>query len=100
MAKHKLFHSVSVRNAYRTIVDFYHVRTAATSDILSVSGISLCHPKILFRNQFSYCHAREKCSVACMNPVVLIKVSTRVVNWHTSNILGYREFSHNILCES
>ena len=32
-----------------------------------------------------------------MNPV-LKKRSTIVVNWH-SNILGYRKFSHNILCE-
>ena len=45
---------------YSTIVDFNHVRTTAMSDILAMLGISVCHPKILFRKQFLCRHARRK----------------------------------------
>ena len=76
------------------------------SDILVMRGITVFHPNILFRYQFRCRHAHDNVPFACMNPV-LMKLSTRVVNWH-SNILGYpqtdgsryRQFSRNILCEN
>ena len=63
-------------------------------------------PKMLFRYQFRCRHAHENVPFACMNPV-LMKRSTRIVNWH-SNILNdqptdnsrYLQFLHNILCTS
>ena len=59
------------------------------SDILAMREITVFHPKILFRYQFHCRHIcmHENVPFACMNPV-LMKLSTRVVNWH-SNILGY-----------
>ena len=45
------------------------------------------HPKILFIYQFRCRQAHENFPFACMNPV-LMKLSTRVVNWD-SNIFDY-----------
>ena len=57
------------------------------SNIFAMRGITVFHPKILFRYQFRCSHAHENVPFACMNPV-LMKLSTSVVNWH-SNILSY-----------
>ena len=56
------------------------------SDILAMCGITVFHPKILLRYQLLCRHAHENVSFACMNPV-LMKLSTRVVNWH-GNYIG------------
>ena len=70
-------------------------------------GITVvCHPKILFRYQFRCRHEHENVSIACMNPV-LMKLSTRVVNWHSNIIyLATRQPTvaatisfHTIYCE-
>ena len=64
-------------------------------DILAFRGVSICHSKILFRKQFLCCHAVKNVPFACMNPVIM-KLSTRVVNWH-SNIWANLSF-HSIYC--
>ena len=77
------------------------------SDILAMRGIILFFfPKCCSDIQFRCRHAHENFPFACMNPV-LMKRSTRIVNWH-SNILNdqptdnsrYLQFLHNILCTS
>ena len=67
------------------------------SDIFAMRGISVSHPKILFRNLAVVMHVKQV-PLACMNPM-LMKLSTREVNWH-SNILSHHKFSNNILCEN
>ena len=73
-------------------------------DIFAMRGFTVFDPKILFRYQLLCRHAHENVSFACMNSV-LMKLSTRVVNWH-SNTLGYPpndgsryyQFPHNVFC--
>ena len=72
------------------------------SDILDMRGISVYEclfviPKYFKENNFAVVMHVKNVPLACMNPM-LMKLSTRVVNCH-SNMLGYCEFSLNILCE-
>ena len=59
---------------------------AVISDIPAMRGISACH--------FTVVMHLKNVALACMIPL-LMKISTRVVNWY-NNILGYRKFSHKL----
>ena len=68
------------------------------SDILAMRGISVCHPKILFRKQFRGRRAHE-ISPICMHDSLAHETFNVSCELH-NNILGYRKFSHNILCKN
>ena len=86
IAKHELFLSVSVRNAYLLITDFY--RNA------DLSKIAVFIPKY-FNKTFAVVVRVKSDQFACMD-LVLIKLSTRVLNWN-NKILGYCECLHNAI---
>ena len=60
--------------------------------------ISVCHFKILFRTQFRCSYAREKCLIWLHESRAHETFNESSEYWH-SNILGYLEFSLNIMCE-
>ena len=59
------------------------------SDILVMRGITVFHPKLLFRYQFRCRRAHENVPFACMT-LVLMKLSTSAVNWHSNIYLAIR----------